>query len=148
MPDVMEFPKYWEDFVKDYSFKDDQHIYTNGSELISIYRVKQMVEHYFSTAAGAMVQAVEKDFRDSNSRVDVSKNGCVTLRRSDKDWVEVDENNYITQECLNRMNKDIENYNKGIVSEPVDLSYVELEDYIPKDIREKCELGEFNDGVK
>ena len=61
MPDIMEFPKYWEDFIKDYSFKDDQHIYTNGSELISIYRVKQMVNHYFSTGVDAIAQAVEKN---------------------------------------------------------------------------------------
>ena len=107
MADVMEFPKYWEDFIKDYSFKDDQHIYTNGSELIPVSRVMQMVEHYFSTGADAMAQAVEKDLREP-------------VRK--KSWVEVDENNYITQDCLDMMNKAIENYNKGIVSGPVDLN--------------------------
>ena len=35
--------------------------------------------------------------------------------------IEVDENNCITQDCPDMMNKAIENYNKGIVSEPVDL---------------------------
>ena len=76
MPDVMEFPKYWEDFIKDYSFKDDQHIYTNGSELISIYRVKQMVEHYFATGADAIAQAVEKELRGE------AKSGAKRLKHS------------------------------------------------------------------
>ena len=35
-------------------------------------------------------------------------------------WVEVDENNFITKECLDKMNKEIENFNKAIVS--VDLA--------------------------
>ena len=68
MPDVMEFPKYWEDFVKDYSFKDDQHIYTNGSELIPVSRVKQMVDYYFSTGLKAVEQAIAKEFREQDGK--------------------------------------------------------------------------------
>ena len=40
------------------------------------------------------------------------------------DWVEVDKDGYITKECFDRMNKDIDNYNKGIVSDPIDFDVV------------------------
>ena len=82
MADVMEFPEYWEDFVKDYSFKDDQHIYTNGSELIPVSRVKQMVDEYFNTGLKAIWQATIKGFRDNGYRVDGSENGRITLKLS------------------------------------------------------------------
>lgn len=47
MPDAMTFPDNWEDFINDYSFKDTEEIYTNGSELIPVFRVKQLIDHYF-----------------------------------------------------------------------------------------------------
>lgn len=47
MADKMYFPEKWEDFVDSYSFKDKEEIYTNGSELIPVFRVEQMIEHYF-----------------------------------------------------------------------------------------------------
>ena len=103
MVDKMKLPEYWEDFVKEYSFKAD----TNGSEVISVFRVKQMVDEYFSTGMKAICQAMLKEFRDNNSYVDVSENNCITLH------------------CLNEMDKAIDNYNKGIVSKPVDLTEVE-----------------------
>lgn len=45
--DCMEFPNDIKDFIKDYSFKDKEERYTNGSMLISVFRVKQMLEYYF-----------------------------------------------------------------------------------------------------
>lgn len=47
MPDCMEFPKTPEEFIKSCSFKDSKEVYTNGSELIPVFRVEQMLEHYF-----------------------------------------------------------------------------------------------------
>ena len=47
MSDCMDFPDTWEEFVDSYAFKDDKEWYTNGSMLIPVFRVKQMVEHYF-----------------------------------------------------------------------------------------------------
>jgi hypothetical protein len=41
----MEFPETFEKFAKEYGFKDDKEVYTNGSELIPIFRVKQWLEH-------------------------------------------------------------------------------------------------------
>lgn len=43
----MYFDEKWEDFLEYYSFIDNKEYYTNGSELVQVFRVKQMVEHYF-----------------------------------------------------------------------------------------------------
>lgn len=47
MADCMMFPSEWEKFIEDYSFKDKEEVYTNGSVLVPVFRVEQMVEHYF-----------------------------------------------------------------------------------------------------
>lgn len=49
MADVMMFPNSWGEFLEDYSFKDKEEVYTNGTELVPVFRVEQMVEHYFAT---------------------------------------------------------------------------------------------------
>ena len=41
----MQFPNTFEEFIKSYSFVDDKEIYTNGSELIPTFRLKQWIEH-------------------------------------------------------------------------------------------------------
>lgn len=48
MGEIMEFPKTIEEFIEKYSFKDEKQIYTNGSVLLPVFRVKQMIDHYFS----------------------------------------------------------------------------------------------------
>ena len=45
MNDQMKFPATFEKFAKEYGFKDDKEVYTNGSDLIPIFRVKQWLEH-------------------------------------------------------------------------------------------------------
>lgn len=44
---IMYMPDTPEEFIKDHQFVDTKEYYTNGSELISVYRVEQMIEHYF-----------------------------------------------------------------------------------------------------
>ena len=46
MEDIMEFPNTMKEFIDSYSFKDSKEIYTNGAELISVFRVEQGLEHY------------------------------------------------------------------------------------------------------
>lgn len=53
--DALNFPETPEEFIKEYSFKDKQEVYTNGAELISVFRVKQMLEKYFPVRRGAWV---------------------------------------------------------------------------------------------
>lgn len=46
MADCMTFPDNFEDFIKDYEFKDTREEYTNGSMLIPSFRVIQAWEYY------------------------------------------------------------------------------------------------------
>ena len=45
MKEQMEFPETFEEFAKEYGFKDDKEVYTNGLDLIPIFRVKQWLEY-------------------------------------------------------------------------------------------------------
>ena len=40
----MEFPKTFEGFAKEFGFKDDKEVYSNGVDLIPVFRVKQWLE--------------------------------------------------------------------------------------------------------
>ena len=46
--ECMSFPKTVEEFIKQYSFTDKEQVYTNGAKLIPVFRVEQMLEHYFN----------------------------------------------------------------------------------------------------
>ena len=46
MADCMEFPKTMEEFIDGYSFNDSEKVYTNGVDLIPVYRVVQGFGHY------------------------------------------------------------------------------------------------------
>lgn len=46
MADMMNFPASIKDFIKEYSFIDEDQVYTNGSELIQVYRIYQALEFY------------------------------------------------------------------------------------------------------
>lgn len=43
--DMMEFPKTFDEFVDSYGFIDTEEVYTNGSQLIPVFRIKQWFEH-------------------------------------------------------------------------------------------------------
>lgn len=45
MADAMCFPESFDEFIEMYGFKDKEEIYTNGSMLIPVFRVKQWLEH-------------------------------------------------------------------------------------------------------
>lgn len=47
MADQKEYPKTPEEFIEQSSFKDSDEIYTNGAMLMTVYRVKEMIEQYF-----------------------------------------------------------------------------------------------------
>ena len=46
MNDCMSFPPTWQDFVAQYQFRDSEEVYTNGSKLVPVFRIEQMMEHY------------------------------------------------------------------------------------------------------
>lgn len=43
--EVMEFPDSFDEFTDKYGFYDENEVYTNGSQLIPVFRVKQWLEH-------------------------------------------------------------------------------------------------------
>ena len=45
MPDSMMFPKTVDEFMKEYKIVDTDEVYTNGAELVPIFRMKQWFEH-------------------------------------------------------------------------------------------------------
>lgn len=45
MADAMYFPGSFDEFIEMYGFKDKEEIYTNGSMLIPVFRVKQWLDH-------------------------------------------------------------------------------------------------------
>ena len=76
MPDcMMPFPEDWHDFLKDYSFDDSQEVYTNGSRLIPVFRVEQLIKHLLKSQE-PRVMTVEEVV------------GCVILKRNITLWFE------------------------------------------------------------
>ena len=45
--ECMIFPNTPQEFIKQYSFTDTEQVYTNGTVLIPVFRVEQLLEHYF-----------------------------------------------------------------------------------------------------
>ena len=45
MGDMMTFPATVEEFMEQYKMTDTEHVYSNGTEYVPIYRMKQWFEH-------------------------------------------------------------------------------------------------------
>ena len=45
MGDMMTFPASVEEFMEQYKMTDTNHVYSNGTEYVPIYRMKQWFEH-------------------------------------------------------------------------------------------------------
>lgn len=45
MSDMMDFPKTVEEFMEMYKMVDTDEVYSNGTEYVPIYRMKQWFEH-------------------------------------------------------------------------------------------------------
>ena len=63
MADRMEFPNTMKEFIDSYSFKDREEIYTNGAELIQVFRVEQAIEHYEKEIRAKTIDELKKRFR-------------------------------------------------------------------------------------
>ena len=64
MADKMEFPKTMKEFIDNYSFKDSDEVYTNGSMLIQTYRVEQAIEHYEQEVRAKAVDEFAERMKD------------------------------------------------------------------------------------
>lgn len=45
MPDCMTFPDTVEEFMDSYKIVDTEQVYTNGTEMVPIYRMRQWFQH-------------------------------------------------------------------------------------------------------
>jgi hypothetical protein len=63
MADRMNYPKNPIEFVKDYSFKDTEELYTNGADLVPVFRVEQMLEHYMPDMKN-IIKQIQDEYND------------------------------------------------------------------------------------
>lgn len=67
MSDIMTFPDTVEEFMEQYKLVDTYHVYTNGTEMVPIFRMKQWFEHISAQSDVAREIATiienEKDMR-------------------------------------------------------------------------------------
>ena len=49
----MYFPDDPKEYLDLYAFKDKEEFYTNGSTLIQLFRVEELLEHYFNYKGGS-----------------------------------------------------------------------------------------------
>ena len=79
MGDMMTFPASVEEFMEQYKMTDTEHVYSNGTEYVPIYRMKQWFEHCrnqqrLTIDAVSVVRCRECKYRFGNNGH--SKNGC------------------------------------------------------------------------
>ena len=68
MSEEMKFPDTLDEFIKQYSFIDEEQIYTNGSELIQTFRIKQWEEHkkQENQELKNSINALQKELNEEN----------------------------------------------------------------------------------
>ena len=89
---MMEFPQTFDEFVNEYGFKDDKEIYTNGSELIQVFRVKQWLEHISKPTQ--MIEKSNFDMQQYKADLDTayeSGKHSVLAEREKGEWIPISE---------------------------------------------------------
>ena len=61
MYERMEFPKDWQDFIKEYKITDSEQLYSNGIDFIPVFRVEQMIIHYFMNEGKKMSKYIDRE---------------------------------------------------------------------------------------
>ena len=69
MADCMNFPATVEEFMEQYKITDTEQVYTNGAELIPMFRMKQWFEHLTDTNVGNINYIRIQDLIDALSRL-------------------------------------------------------------------------------
>lgn len=57
MSDLMTFPNTVEEFMEQYKIVDTEHVYTNGVEMVPIFRMQQWFDHVHNADAAPVVHA-------------------------------------------------------------------------------------------
>lgn len=72
MADRMEFPKTMKEFIDSFSFKDKEEVYTNGAELIPVFRVEQALEHYEKEIRAKAIDEFAEKLNNSIDMLDLN----------------------------------------------------------------------------
>ena len=86
MGENMNYPENPIDFIKQYSFSDKQRVYTNGSELISVFRVGQMIEHYMSDLTPQQIKDMQFCLREKSRECAELRRELQELKKRDMAW--------------------------------------------------------------
>ena len=92
MGDIMTFPATVEEFMEQYKMTDTEHVYSNGTEYVPIYRMKQWFEHcrnqqLLTIDAVSVVRCLEcKHCDPENYHCDHPMGTAAPLRRKPDDF--------------------------------------------------------------
>lgn len=86
MGENMNYPDNPIDFIKQYSIRDKQRVYTNGSKLISVFRVGQMIEHYMSGLTPQQIKDMQFCLREKSRECAELRRELQELKKRDMAW--------------------------------------------------------------
>jgi len=102
----MDFPQTFNEFANDYGFTDDKEIYTNGSHLIPVFRVKQWLDHIEQPTSDdcvsrqAVLDLINADWKYEGLELSINALPPVTpTRKSGLHWIERFDNEDKWLEC-------------------------------------------------
>ena len=88
----MNYPDSPMDFIKQYSFSDKQRVYTNGAELISVFRIGQMIEHYMSDLTPQQIKDMQFCLKEKSQEVVRLRREIQKLKNKENDgWISVEQ---------------------------------------------------------
>ena len=80
MGDVMAFPASVEEFMEQYKMADTKHVYSNGTEFVPIFRMKQWFEHVnYNGGSDVRHGRWEQCFEDWRSAENLAARKAVTV---------------------------------------------------------------------
>lgn len=90
MADCMIFPDTVEEFMEQYKIVDTEHVYTNGTEFVPIYRMKQWFEHLPPAQCNCKKMNTVYELDGTVYTQDKDKQGWTghLLSAQSKDWIE------------------------------------------------------------
>jgi hypothetical protein len=117
MAECMTFPATFDEFAEEYKITDTKEVYTNGGELIPIFRVKQWLEH-LTNKKGARYIDANKIHQFVNMKVAEGKDGwaqgvpyewacALTIidNAPTADVVEVKHGEWVEKDCITESNR-------------------------------------------
>ena len=112
MSEEMKFPDTLDEFIEQYSFVDKEQMYTNGSELIHTFRVKQWEEHkkQENQELKTQLEELNKNLFFTKNELDMRQKSIDNKLNQQKEFIEYLEN------CINELKKESMNELQNSIS--------------------------------